>query len=267
MNCKNCTTELSLNSEFCNQCGGKVIRNRLTFKNLFEHITETFFNYDNKLLRTFIDLFKKPEAVIDNYVTGIRKRYVNPISFFGLSLTISGLSVFIIKKFYLQYFDIVAWFSSLEIFSNPGSQKMLENYSTSETMEYSSLIFSAIVPVFGLLSWIIFYDKKYNLAEHIVIYIYSMSLISIISVFIGQVILFTIPTFYIPFVFLSYPLILLYHSFILKRLFKLSWLEIIVKTILFLILFFILYIVLGILSFVLSLINGSIDISQFTPKK
>ena len=83
MECKNCSNQLSTNSDFCNSCGAKVIRNRLTLKNIFEHIIETFFNYDNKLLRTFIDLFKKPEKVIDGYINGVRKRYVNPISYFG----------------------------------------------------------------------------------------------------------------------------------------------------------------------------------------
>ena len=84
MNCKNCQNELTPESDYCNICGGKVIRNRLTLKNLFEHVSETFFNYDNKLLRTFIDLLKKPDEVINSYVKGVRKRYVNPLSFFGV---------------------------------------------------------------------------------------------------------------------------------------------------------------------------------------
>ncbi len=63
MTCKNCHTELEEYDDYFKNCGGKVIRNRLTFKNLFEHISETFFNYDNTLLKTFITLFRKPEAV------------------------------------------------------------------------------------------------------------------------------------------------------------------------------------------------------------
>lgn len=265
MNCKNCQTELSEQDEYCKSCGGKVIRQRLTLKNLFEHLSETFFNYDNKLLRTLIYLFKRPEEVIATYIGGVRKRYVNPISFFGLSLTISGISVFIIKRFYLEYFDLAAWFASLEIFSNPYSQQFLADYSTSDTMEYSSLIFSAIVPVFGLLSWIVFYDKKYNLTEHIVIYLYTMSLISIVTVLVGQIVLLTTPTFYIPFVFLTYPIILLFHCFVLKRLFKLSFSELVLKTFLFLIFFFTLYIGIGILTFIIGLLTGSMQLGDFKP--
>ena len=32
MICKNCNTSLSADSGFCNSCGAKVIRNRLTLK-------------------------------------------------------------------------------------------------------------------------------------------------------------------------------------------------------------------------------------------
>jgi hypothetical protein len=266
MDCKNCHTKLLAKDDYCTSCGGKVIRKRLTLKNLFEHLSETFFNYDNKLIRTIKFLFTKPEEVIGSYVNGVRKRYVNPISFFGLSLTVSGISLFIIKRFYLEYFDIMAWFSSFEIFSNEASQKMLASYSTSDSMEYSSFIFSAIVPIFGLLSWIIFYDKKYNLTEHIVVYLYSMSLISIVSVFLGQIVLLISPTSYIPFVFLTYPVILLYHCFVLKRLFKLSLSELLLKTFLFLTLFMICYIALGILSFIVGLLAGTYDLNAFKPK-
>ncbi|MFP4846650.1 DUF3667 domain-containing protein [Winogradskyella sp. PE311] len=266
MNCKNCHTELQKQDDYCKNCGGKVIRNRLTLKNLFEHLSETFFNYDNKLLRTIKLLFIKPEEVIGTYISGVRKRYVNPVSFFGLSLSISGISLFIIKRFYLQYFDLVAWFSSLKLFSNEYSQEALAAYSTSDSMEYSSLIFSAIVPIFGLLSWIIFYDKKYNLTEHVVIYLYSMSLISIVTVIVGQLILLLIPTYYIPFILITYPIMLLYHCFLLKRLFKLSFSELALKTFLFLTLFSICYLGLGILSFIIALITGTYDLEAFKPQ-
>ncbi len=266
MKCKNCHTQLKETYNYCNSCGGKVIRKRLTLKHLFEHLSETFFNYDNKLLRTIISLFTKPEAVICDYVDGVRKRYINPISFLGLSLTLAGLSVFLIKKFYLEYFDLKAWMMSLEIFSNEYSQRALESYSTSDSMEYSSFIFSAIIPVFGIISRIVFYNKKYNLTEHIVIYIYTMSLYSIISILIGQVILIIAPTYYISFIFLSYPVILIYHCYVLKRIFKLSFSELLLKTFLFLVIFLLSYIIIGVISFVVGLLLGSYDINSFKPK-
>lgn len=85
MNCKNCNLLLSDKASFCSNCGAKVIRNRLTFKNLIEYFSEQFLNYDNKFLQTFIHLFTKPEVVIESYINGTRKKYVNVISFFAIS--------------------------------------------------------------------------------------------------------------------------------------------------------------------------------------
>lgn len=267
MNCKNCHTELEQQFDYCSYCGAKIIRNRLTLKNLFEHLSETFFNYDNKLLRTIIDLFKKPDVVMLNYIEGVRKRYVNPISFFGLALTISGLSIFIIQKFYLEYIDIVAWLKNIELFSNPGSQEALNNYSTSDTMEYSSLIYSAIVPVFALISRWVFFEKTYNFTEHVIIYLYSMSLISIVSVVLGQIILLINPSYYIIFTFLTYPVMLIYHCYLLKRIFKLSMQSLLLKTLLFLVIFFLFYITLGVTSFILGLLTGEYNLIDFAPKQ
>jgi hypothetical protein len=128
MECKNCKNQLPENSDFCNECGGKVIRNRLTFRNIFEHISETFFNYDNKLLRTLVDLFKKPETVIGGYIDGVRKRYVNPISYFGLAITMSGLYLIIVSKFYPESMDF-------SILTAPG-QEEFQQKNMSFVQEY-----------------------------------------------------------------------------------------------------------------------------------
>ena len=89
MNCKNCNLLISDKDNFCNSCGAKVIRNRLTIKSLFEDFSEQFLNYDNKFLQTFLHLFTKPEVVIDGYINGTRKKYVNVISYFAIALTLA----------------------------------------------------------------------------------------------------------------------------------------------------------------------------------
>lgn len=76
MNCKNCDTALQPEISFCYKCGAKVIKNRITFKNLAVYFGETFLNYDNKFLQTVINLIKDPKDVIDGYVKGVRKKYI-----------------------------------------------------------------------------------------------------------------------------------------------------------------------------------------------
>ena len=260
MDCKNCHTELFEQDDYCSSCGGRVIRNRLSFKHLFEHLSETFFNYDNKLLRTFTKLFTQPEDVIGGYIYGVRKKYINPISFFGLALTISGLSIFIFKKFYLDSLDFSSFFENMNV------PEGFMDSSMSGAMEYNSLIYSFLVPLFALISWIVFLDKKYNLTEHIIIYLYSMSLLSMVSVIIAQIFLIVSPSNYIIYGLLMWPLMFVYHCYILKRIFKLSFGNLILKSVLALVLFFIVYIGVSILGVIIMFATGSMNLEDFAPK-
>ncbi|WP_047545484.1 DUF3667 domain-containing protein [Psychroserpens sp. Hel_I_66] len=266
MNCKNCNYELPTNSDYCNACGGKVIRNRLTFKNLFEHFTETFFNYDNKLLRTFIDMFKKPEVVIDTYVQGVRKRYVNPVSFFGIILTINGLNIFLISKFFKKYLDASQMMGDTASAENEATRKMLA-LSSDFSLEYGSLLFSLLIPLAALVGLIVFYNKRYNYTEHVILYLYSMSMYSILSVIFGLLVLLIVPNSYMSFAIVMYVFIFVYHCYIFKRLFSLSMKQLILKILLFLVVFFIFYIGISILVTILLLITGAINLEDFVPKK
>ncbi|WP_452601695.1 DUF3667 domain-containing protein [Pontimicrobium sp. MEBiC06410] len=99
MLCKNCKTSLNDDINFCYNCGAKVIRNKLTFKHVFEDFNEQFLNLDNKFLQTFIALFITPEAVIGGYINGTRKKYINAINYFAIAITFSGLQVFVLRHF------------------------------------------------------------------------------------------------------------------------------------------------------------------------
>lgn len=262
MECKNCQTAIEEQDDYCRNCGGKVIRKRLTFKNLFEHISETFFNYDNKLFRTLKDIFIKPEAVIDGYVSGIRKRYISPVNFFGLSLTLSGLSIFIMKKFYMDVLDFSGAFE--DIYQNSASQQISNNV-TDFSFEYGSLLLTAAIPFLAVMSIIIFFDKRYNFTEHIIIYLYSMSAISIVSVFASHIMLLIIPKGYLIYSLVLYVVMFLHNTYILKRIFQLSAGQLVLRAFLFLVLFFIVYVIFSILTLIILLATGVMTLEDFKP--
>lgn len=179
MNCKNCHTDLVENADYCSTCGGKVIRNRLTFKNIFEHITETFFNFDNKLLRTLIDLFKKPELVIGGYISGIRKRYVNPISYIALSLTVGGLYIIILNKFFP---NVLLEMSTAGV---EGQEEFMTMYVES-LQKYYSFYMIGFIPLYALISRLVFINRKeFNFTEHLVMAMYIMAQYSLVSSFLN----------------------------------------------------------------------------------
>ena len=156
MKCKNCNTEILPDHDYCSSCGAKVIRNRLTIKNLFQHFSEQYFNYDNKLLKTFVHLFTKPEVVIEGYITGTRKTYVNVVSYFAIAITLSGLYLFIVNKFFPGAMKLP------EFMQTPG-QEEFQSKNMAFVQEYQSLLMMLYIPFYAIMAKLVFIGfKKYN---------------------------------------------------------------------------------------------------------
>ena len=251
MQCKNCNIQLLENDDYCRSCGGRVIRNRLTFRNLFEHLSETFFNYDNKLLRTVIDLFTKPEEVIGGYINGVRKKYVNPVSLFGLALTITGIYMIIINKFFPEMID----FSSLAI----EGQEEMQRRNMQFIQEYQSIIVMLYVPIYALMARLVFFDKKrFNYTELLVVFMYIQAQISIVSALLTIAIgLIGYSSSMVGMFMLL--LMIFYTAFALKRIYELNSFEIIVRKLLFGVVLAITFVILTIIVFVLMYLNGDVQ--------
>ena len=246
MTCKNCHTSLSSESDFCNSCGAKVIRNRLTLKNLFEHFSEQFLNYDNKFFQTFINLFIQPEDVIGSYISGTRKKYVNPVSYFAIAITLIGLQMFIMKRYFPEGIDV----SSMSFNGNEdATNSMMKNI-----MEYQSLLFMVNVPLYSFISTIVFFTlKKYNYTEHLVVFLYTVPQTTF-TLFIPQLILMSLgntigdlsPIFII--------LQVIYTGYCFKHIFNLSNKGIILRSLFFVVVFIIAFIILIILFTLISVL-------------
>lgn len=250
MTCKNCQTEMLESSEYCYSCGAKVIRNRLTLRNLFEYFSETFLNYDNKFFQTFIDLFKKPEEVIGSYIDGTRKKYVDVVSYFALAITLSGLQLFILNKFFPEEMDMSSW-------TTKGTEDFNNGLMTFVT-EYQSLVMMLYVPFYALIGRLIFLNKKtYNFTEQLVIFMYFQGQVSIASALIITPLVVIGLNFGILGMFLL-PAMVLYSAYCLKRLYHLSFPDILLKTLLFLIFLGILMIIATIIIFVIMYFNGDL---------
>ena len=224
MDCKNCGTTLSSENNFCNSCGAKVIYNRLTLGNLFEDFREKFLDVDNKFLRTFISLFKRPDDVINGYIRGTRKKYINVINFIALAITVSGLQFFILNKFFpdsMKFPDYVTKDNAI------GEQVM------NSILLYYTFWFIALIPIYALISKVVFKNiKKYNYVEHIVIMGYTQSHLSI-TLFIPVVILSMFGFNYFEYNYIFMTVMILYSAYCFKKLYELSLKRIIIKTFVF----------------------------------
>ena len=234
MECKNCANLRDTEFDYCPQCGAKVIRNRLTFRNLWNDIIHRYFDIDNTFLRTFIHLITKPEEVIDGYIHGVRKKYVNPVSYFAFALTLAGLQVFLIRKFFPNAYDIST------ITTN--GQEEFANTMMASIQEYSSLITMLMIPVYALMARIVFFNvKKYNYTELVVVFLYFGAEIGLIS-FLPTMALLVMGFSFGDMTLWTLLLQIIFAAYYLKRLYKLSTKGILLRTLFFLVVLAVFYI-------------------------
>jgi hypothetical protein len=257
MECKNCSNPLRTDFDFCPSCGAKVIRNRLSFKNLWYDISERYFDLDNTFLRTFIHLFTKPQQVVDGYISGIRRRYLNPISYLGIALTLSGLTIFLMQKFFDVKMD-------LDVF-NQGINPEFYQKIMPIAMDFSSLVFILLIPIFGLSGWLTFNKKRYLFSEYLVIFLYALAQWSIVSFPISLLILIISPQDYLMFSTIMLPLMIIYSIYVMQRISNFSKAQFIFRMLLFLILAIIGYFGLIIAFYIILFALGTITIEDFKP--
>ncbi|MFP2996580.1 DUF3667 domain-containing protein [Spongiivirga sp. MCCC 1A20706] len=247
MYCKNCATYLPYQNDFCGSCGAKIVKNRFTVKSIFNEAREEYLVSDNKLFLTFWHLLIKPELVIQGYIEGIRKRYLNVIAYVAVSLTVLGIYVFLLKNFYTDDTLINEFNTSmlgnrkLEDLTPEQKEKFIESSKMfSDVMgkfiDFLGLITIVTTPINAIASYLIFITKrKHNYAEHVVINYYMAAQASIAS---SLALILLLPLFGnspIPPLVIT-PLTIFYQGYLFKRLYNISIFESFYKTILFYIL-------------------------------
>ncbi len=250
MDCKNCERPLRSDYSFCSNCGAKIIRNRLTLKNLWFDVTERYFNVDNTFLKTVGHLFSKPEVVIGGYIDGIRKKYLNPISYYAIAVTLTGLLFFLIKEFFHEQL-------SMEWINPAAKNQGVDTFDA--TIKYQSIISVVSIPLYALLSKIIFLkNKKMNFTEHIVIYLYLFAQYTIVS-FPLMLLGLVLGGNYMALVYIGIALQLIYVAYSLKRIFRLSMKQILWKTLLFMLLLFFLFVATTIGYILITYLTGGVE--------
>ncbi len=254
MQCKNCKTNITESDTYCSSCGGKIIRNRLTMRNLFEHFSEQFLNYDNKFLQTFIGLFTKPDDVIGGYISGVRKKYVNVISYFAISVTIAGLQVFVFKKFYPELF-------SFGSYASPGSEEIMQKI-LDLTQDYQAIAMMVNIPIYALLCKLSFFrNKTFNYTELLTIFMYIYSQTTIVSVIIsvsGALLGLSFGSISM----LLLPFLFVYTAYCLKKLYKLSFKGLLIKTLIFILILAVLYVLAILLAVAILFATGNMHILE-----
>ncbi len=256
MNCKNCEKEVQQDLNFCPECGAKVIKQRLTLKNIWTDVVVQFFDIDNTLLKTFLHLSTKPEAVINGFINGTRKKYVNVIQYFALSLTLAGIQLFLLNTFFAEALaidtDFLTDYSKLENQEN----NPFKDYKFADWNNYQSVFYIISVPISAIASWLAFWlaqKRRFNFTEHVVINLYYSAQIIIVNSVLSIIFL----CFGFNYLLISsYITVFLfgYFYFVLKRVFALKFWDSVIHFLLVMIVYIVLFLIIGILSIIAGVI-------------
>ncbi|WP_456438651.1 DUF3667 domain-containing protein [Psychroserpens sp.] len=258
MDCKNCNTSLSKLINYCPLCGAKIVKKRLTFKNLTTDITEQFLNIDNKFLKTFIHLFTKPELVINGFIDGTRKKYVNVIQFFAISLTLVGIQVFLMNTFFKEAMELDPnMFNPLGVDPETQKNNPFKNIELADYNNYQSVFYVLSVPFSAISTWLTYWivgTRHFNFTEHLVLNLYYSAQVIIINAFITIGLL----CFGIDFMLVSAVSTVFtftYFFYVLKRVFRTSFITTLANFLLAMVALGFIFIVLIILITILAIIG------------
>ena len=163
--CLNCGAESE--GKYCLKCGQEMEIKRLEIKSIFHEVTHGILHWENSILKTFRKLLFKPGDTVKEYISGLRKSYVKPFSYFIFIQTIFLIFFHLMSGKYFAFLD----------YNISSSDKTLE------AMEQMQHVINAYInylnyflPVFFALFFFLFFRKKtgINYAESLALSFYWM---------------------------------------------------------------------------------------------
>lgn len=261
-NCKNCGSLVYAGKAYCSDCGAKWIEKRITLRSVGADFADMYIGLDTRFVRTFVDLFKRPEAVIKGFIDGRRMGYVDAIRYLFISLFLSGIFIFLLKKMDIEMFDPQ---ELRTVYENMGYNEEMINTQisfmsgyTAFVQDYMSFIILLSIPIYAFLGKLTFWGKRYyNYTEQVVVQLYTYSQVAIALAPLNLIVIYFFKDIY--FIWSNVPLLtmLLFNAYVYKRLFKLDFSGILVKSLLFIlwtVLVFLVIIITGIVLTFLSIL-------------
>uniref|UniRef100_UPI00404B6AD8 DUF3667 domain-containing protein n=2 Tax=Gelidibacter sp. TaxID=2018083 RepID=UPI00404B6AD8 len=167
--CKNCNSEV--NSNYCHNCGQRTSIYKVTFSETFQDVINSMFSIDAPLWVTIKTLILNPGKLFRDYLSGKRKTYYKPVTFFILTTI-----VFVLVKALLNYDPMQ---NMVQV--QQGSKDLSLFYDAGIYMakNINNIIFTFVFS-FAVLTKLFFYGK-YSLAEYLAVSFFTVGFYMIIT--------------------------------------------------------------------------------------
>lgn len=261
MNCKNCNEALEDGAKFCDNCGAKVVNNRITLRFLLGELFAAM-GFESLYFITLKKMLVAPQEVISEYLGGVRKRYVNPFAYIAVGAALSLIvfnyfsedykkiqyvanqgQIAELKKTVEKDLSTVKNISKEELKKLRGKQytakmqlKFMDTWSE-YALKYFNILTFLLLPLYSLMSKLT-YRKPNNYGEHLVINAYIQGTTMYVSIITFLLAMLINPNLFM----VSMLLVIVYYLYVFGKLYKLSFGKSIVKLMKFIMVFLLIFI-------------------------
>lgn len=164
--CVNCGSAVS--TPYCGACGQKNPPKKLNLLTLYTDFQSRVFGFDGLFPRTLRDLTITPGSVAKVFVQGNRVRYVGPVGYFFVTLTLFLLITQLLGVDFYKFSNE----SSPFVENQSVEQQQLSQEFSKVVVEHMRLFSFLQIPITTALAWLFFRRSGYNFLEHSVYVFY-----------------------------------------------------------------------------------------------
>ena len=153
--CKHC--HLAGEGRYCSNCGEVYNPERITFHSIFHEAVHTLTHADKGLFYTLKNLAIRPGKMQRSYLEGERTTNQKPFSLFFICASIAAIALHFVNAVphdHKNHFDIAK-----------------ENFYKNYYVIFQTLL----LPFYALITWAIFYNRKFNYAEALALFMYALA--------------------------------------------------------------------------------------------
>jgi hypothetical protein len=214
--CKNCNSTQINN--YCSECGQKIYAKRFTIKNFFFVFLDAF-NIEKGFLFTLKMLFLKPGVIINDYIKGKTKSYLNPFKYLIL---ISGIYAFLLISQNILDTSVkdtndIIYKNSEVLKQAPRSEEAIQfqDRLMEKFKQYINLIPLLLIPFTSLISKWFYRSRNLFYGEHLIVNCYLFAQTFVITIIFSIPLIIFIPSIasYFPLISLATTIIYLSYGF------------------------------------------------------
>jgi len=168
--------------DFCPNCGQPYEKKKISFGVLYEDFKERVLGLDGKFLRTIVASLKDAGQLSMTYINGNRRRYVGPVGFFFICLTIYFIVMTSTGNSFDELFQNEELINQYEGDSDP-TQKEIFKLIGALMNEYFKIISLFSVLITGLFLWLFNLKKGLNYLEFLVFAFYYNGFVFLMSLY------------------------------------------------------------------------------------